>query len=90
AFTLTFLFGVKDSPDEPEAAEDAPQIVVGGVGAPEVKAPVSGTLVPLGEINDKVFASGALGNGLGIVPSICEGPALPGRVPPQAGWFRRS
>ncbi len=69
AFTLTFLFGVKDSPDEPEAAEDAPQIVVGGVGAPEVKAPVSGTLVPLGEINDKVFASGALGNGLGIVPS---------------------
>ncbi|MGC4152775.1 MAG: beta-glucoside-specific PTS transporter subunit IIABC [Propionicimonas sp.] len=68
-FVLTFLFGVKDQPDEEEVAEGGPQIVVGGVGAPEVKAPVSGALVPLAEVNDKVFASGALGNGLGIVPS---------------------
>ncbi|MGC3955390.1 MAG: beta-glucoside-specific PTS transporter subunit IIABC [Propionicimonas sp.] len=68
-FIGTFLFGVKDQPDEEQAVEDAPQIVVPGVGAPEVAAPVSGALVPLAEINDKVFASGALGNGLGIVPS---------------------
>ncbi|MCW5953518.1 MAG: beta-glucoside-specific PTS transporter subunit IIABC [Propionibacteriaceae bacterium] len=67
-FVLTFLFGVKDQPDE-EVVEDAAQIVVPGVGAPEVKAPVSGALVPLAEVKDKVFASGALGNGLGIVPS---------------------
>lgn len=68
-FVLTFLFGVKDQPDAEDAVEDAPQIVVGGVGAPEVKAPVSGALVPLAEVKDKVFASGALGNGLGIVPT---------------------
>ena len=34
-----------------------------------IKAPVSGALVRLAEVNDKVFASGALGNGVGIVPS---------------------
>lgn len=68
-FVLTFLFGVKDQPDEEDVAQDAPQIVVPGVGAPEVKAPVTGALVPLAEVNDKVFASGALGNGLGIVPA---------------------
>lgn len=68
-FALTFLFGVKDQPDAEEATEDAPQIVVGGIGAPEVKAPISGELVKLADVNDKVFASGALGNGIGIVPS---------------------
>ena len=32
-------------------------------------APVSGELVSLAAVNDRVFASGALGSGLGIVPS---------------------
>jgi len=35
----------------------------------EVSAPVSGAVVPLAEVKDKVFASGALGKGIGIVPS---------------------
>ena len=34
-----------------------------------VGAPVAGTVVPLAEVNDKVFASKALGDGVGIVPS---------------------
>ncbi len=34
-----------------------------------VQAPVAGTVVPLTEVNDKVFASKALGDGVGIVPS---------------------
>jgi beta-glucoside PTS system EIICBA component len=34
-----------------------------------VAAPVAGTVVPLTEVNDKVFASKALGEGVGIVPT---------------------
>jgi PTS system beta-glucosides-specific IIC component len=34
-----------------------------------VAAPVAGTLVQLAEVNDKVFASKALGEGVGIVPA---------------------
>ncbi|MGC3994641.1 MAG: beta-glucoside-specific PTS transporter subunit IIABC [Propionicimonas sp.] len=68
AFSLTMVFGFKDPVDADETA--APEIVVPGVtGATEIKAPVSGELVALTAVNDKVFASGALGNGLGIVPS---------------------
>lgn len=68
-FTLTFLFGVKDEADPIESDAAAPTIVVPGVGAAEVKAPISGALVNLADVKDKVFASGALGNGLGIVPT---------------------
>jgi PTS system beta-glucosides-specific IIC component len=68
AFTLTLVLGFEDPKDEP-ADEGGPAIVIPGVGAPEVKAPVSGALVALADVKDKVFASGALGNGLGIVPS---------------------
>ncbi|MGC3995114.1 MAG: glucose PTS transporter subunit IIA [Propionicimonas sp.] len=35
----------------------------------EVLAPIAGTVVALAEVNDKVFASKALGDGVGIVPS---------------------
>lgn len=66
AFVLTFLFGVKDEPD----AEAAPATAEGA--AIEVAAPVSGEVVALGQIKDKVFAAGALGNGLGIVPTSGE------------------
>lgn len=71
AFVLTFLFGVKDAPDT-EAASSDPIAEAAAIGAMEVGAPVSGQLVALGKINDKVFAAGALGNGLGIVPSAGE------------------
>jgi PTS system beta-glucosides-specific IIC component len=63
AFVLTFAFGVKDEPD----AEGAPGAAVSG--AIEVAAPVSGEVVALNQIKDKVFAAGALGNGLGIIPT---------------------
>ena len=34
-----------------------------------VEAPVSGKVVPIAEVNDKVFASKALGDGVGIIPT---------------------
>lgn len=34
----------------------------------KVGSPIKGQLVPISEVNDKVFASGALGAGVGVVP----------------------
>lgn len=59
---LTMVLGFKDP-----IAEAAP--VADGSVSKDVAAPVAGRIVPLSEVGDKVFASGALGNGLGIVPS---------------------
>jgi beta-glucoside PTS system EIICBA component len=66
AFTLTMVLGFDDIPSE-EAKE--PELIPAAPGAVEVSAPVSGAVVPLAEVKDKVFASGALGKGIGIVPS---------------------
>ncbi|WP_080793600.1 beta-glucoside-specific PTS transporter subunit IIABC [Corynebacterium pacaense] len=35
----------------------------------QILLPVTGRVVPLEQINDKVFASGAMGQGIGVVPS---------------------
>jgi PTS system beta-glucosides-specific IIC component len=66
AFTLTMVFGFDDIPNE---TESTPELIPPAPGAVEVSAPVSGAVVPLAEVKDKVFASGALGKGIGIVPS---------------------
>lgn len=66
AFTLTMVLGFDDIPND-EARE--PELIPAAPGAVEVSAPVSGAVVPLAEVKDKVFASGALGKGIGIVPS---------------------
>ncbi|ALC06898.1 hypothetical protein CDES_12770 [Corynebacterium deserti GIMN1.010] len=42
------------------------------VATPNVAAAVSGTYVPLAEIPDKVFSSGVMGDGFGIVPDNGE------------------
>ena len=70
AFALTFFFGVKDdavdgSPGSPAAPTTA------GEAEPTtaLTAPVAGTATPLEKVADPVFSSGALGNGVGIVPS---------------------
>lgn len=61
AFVLTWLFGYKD-PEELKAAKKK------GI----VYAPVEGTAIPYTEIADPTFASGALGQGIGIVPAKGE------------------
>ena len=61
AFVLTWLFGYKD-PEQLEAAKKK------GI----VYAPVEGTANPYTEIADPTFASGALGQGIGIVPAKGE------------------
>ena len=65
AFVLTMVLGFEDIEEENPAEE----LIPAAPGANELAAPVSGAIVPLAEVKDKVFASGALGNGIGIVPS---------------------
>ncbi len=70
AFALTWVFGPRETADVdaapevvPTAASDVP------ANAVDVIAPVAGTAVAMDQVNDKVFASGTMGGGLGIVPT---------------------
>ena len=75
ALGLTLAFGPREQPDvenesvdATEIPQDTPELTL----APHVitlSAPVAGTAVPLEAVADKVFASGAMGKGMGIVPS---------------------
>ncbi|MCU1519371.1 MAG: bglF 1 [Pseudarthrobacter sp.] len=83
AFTLTFLFGPRETADtasdgaaapSAESAAPAPAgsaataAAAAAAGSVTVLAPVSGAVVKLADVPDKVFASGAMGAGVGIVP----------------------
>lgn len=59
-FLLTVLVGFKDP------AEDA--VVAAEGNDVEVRSPLDGTVVPLSETPDAVFAEGGLGQGVAIVP----------------------
>ena len=82
AFTLTWLFGYKDEESQaqkaPEAADasDSSDVSEGKaaiVAEPNiVYSPIEGTVIPMAEIKDETFASGVLGQGVGIVPAKGE------------------
>jgi PTS system beta-glucosides-specific IIC component len=80
AFTLTFLFGPREAAAAPDAGTAAPETAVDtpatttnvpaiAARTVEIVAPVAGRAVALADVQDKVFASGAMGKGLGIVPA---------------------
>lgn len=80
SFTLTWLFGYKD--EEPQAKKAAAD-TAGQPDASEGKssivtevntiyAPIEGNVIPMEEIKDETFASGVLGQGVGIVPAKGE------------------
>lgn len=57
--------------EEPENTSGAHQVPVARAGsgeAGEILAPVNGQLIALGSVDDKVFASGVLGQGFGVMP----------------------
>ncbi len=81
AAVLTFFFGLSRedlAKDRAAAAEharaaEAPGLAELTPAAPgaalvELAAPVSGEVVPLGEVGDPAFAAGAMGQGVGILP----------------------
>lgn len=85
AFVLTLVLGFKDLPAKDATTPAAPEATASTAGSPtaasggtatltetqviEVASPANGTVVPLAEVGDKVFASGALGKGAGVVPA---------------------
>lgn len=73
AFALTWMFGYKDPEEAPKKeapkSEERPQIQT-EPGC--IYAPVEGTVIPYTEIEDATFASGALGTGVGILPTKGE------------------
>ncbi|WP_020111309.1 beta-glucoside-specific PTS transporter subunit IIABC [Rhodococcus sp. 114MFTsu3.1] len=64
SFALTFAFV-----DREKAAEVDSSDATVTVGTVEITSPVDGTIVPLADVPDRVFSSGVLGQGFGVVPS---------------------
>ncbi|AXE86598.1 beta-glucoside-specific PTS transporter subunit IIABC [Streptomyces sp. Go-475] len=76
AFALTLVVGFKDLPAASGSPSDAAshgKASQGGTasqdGIATLVAPVAGKVVPLAEVADQVFASGAMGSGLAVIPS---------------------
>lgn len=67
---LTYIVGFEDDP-LPGAPKSAPKQEKKTIAAGDVvlSAPVEGTVIPASEIKDEVFASGALGQGIGVIPA---------------------
>jgi PTS system beta-glucosides-specific IIC component len=73
AFTLTMVLGFKDLPATSELTDEdtdtaAPADGVVQSEAYAVHAPVAGEVVALDQVPDKVFSSGAMGQGLAVIP----------------------
>ncbi|MBR3359186.1 MAG: PTS glucose transporter subunit IIA [Solobacterium sp.] len=64
AFFFTMLLSKKDGNTE-ETAEEAVKLN----GPAKVASPINGRLIALSEVNDKTFASGAMGEGCAVIPS---------------------
>ncbi|WP_434643613.1 beta-glucoside-specific PTS transporter subunit IIABC [Klebsiella sp. I138] len=69
-FTLTWFIAFKDSPEEQNdaGAPPSPAVSPKDEGDIEVLSPLRGQVVSLSEVNDDVFASGLLGQGVAIRP----------------------
>lgn len=64
---LTYLFGF--SKQQLENDETTNATVVDQDGQESIISPVSGTIIPLNNVKDEVFASEAMGQGIAIVPT---------------------
>ncbi len=69
-FVLTYIVGKRNGIGNEVEEEVIEDVVVEDVDdVVEILAPVSGKAIKLSEVEDDVFSSGALGDGLAIVPS---------------------
>ncbi|MEH7280486.1 beta-glucoside-specific PTS transporter subunit IIABC, partial [Bacillus toyonensis] len=67
-FVLTYLFGFTKKKDSTESAETIDRIAASN-DAEAILSPFHGAVMPLQNIDDAAFASGALGEGVAIDPS---------------------
>lgn len=68
AFILTWFFASREQADEELTAADEQSAALAG-SVVKVDTPVAGTMVSLDKVNDKVFSTGAMGEGVGILPT---------------------
>lgn len=78
AFVLTYFFGYKDEEPVAQAAASAnenvktePVVAAAPATLSEetIVSPLNGEVVALSDVNDPVFSSGAMGNGIAVKPS---------------------
>lgn len=79
AFTLTWIFWKEDEEDVKKAgkqtedkAQDAAGEILTETKDNTIYAPLTGNVIALEQIPDETFASGVLGNGVGIEPEVGE------------------
>ena len=78
-FTFTYLFGYDDSmldtpveaegPSSQETQEEEPVVATSERADEKLRSPIVGEVVALSEVNDPVFSSGVLGQGIAVKPS---------------------
>ncbi|MFA3778689.1 beta-glucoside-specific PTS transporter subunit IIABC [Yersinia sp. 1652 StPb PI] len=80
-FALTWVLGFEDPVDEQAQVDESdnvplPASVARTPGtaaqAAVISSPLSGKLIPLGQVNDDVFSLGLLGQGVAIIPDVGE------------------
>ena len=72
---LAYFFGLKDEEikemeDESKHLVEEKEVKVEGLE--ELVSPIKGEQIQLSEVEDEVFASGAVGSGIGIIPEVGE------------------
>ena len=72
ALVVTFLVVAATCKDEEPAKKSAAKPAAGGKSEGFLMAPLSGTVIPLGDIKDEVFSQGVLGQGVAIEPNSGE------------------
>ena len=78
-FTFTYLFGYDDSmldtpveaegPSSQETQEEEPVVATSERADEKLRSPIVGEVVALSEVNDPVFSSGVMGQGVAVKPS---------------------
>jgi len=78
-FTFTYLFGYDDSmldtpveaegPSSQEHQEEEPVVATTERADEKLRSPIVGEVVALSEVNDPVFSSGVMGQGIAVKPS---------------------
>ena len=78
-FTFTYLFGYDDSmldtpveaegPSSQETQEEEPVVATSERADEKLRSPIVGEVVALSEVNDPVFSSGVMGQGIAMKPS---------------------
>ena len=78
-FMFTYLFGYDDSmldtpveaegPSSQESQEEEPVVATSERADEKLRSPIVGEVVALSEVNDPVFSSGVMGQGIAVKPS---------------------